>query len=277
MPHKASDVALAEARALIQDRTRWPGEVLIGAGAVWLREGAMAAMFERRLDTDEAVAGARSAILPLGLLDTIEINDQVSAHIAAKAEALRALGQNGAAMALQAESFAPDDDPAFAETLKQFHALVAARVVAERPQPPPWLGRAWTADEVEAEFARSDEDLDDLGAIGLDELLEKIDGALADTDNRTAWLRAHNYSPAPSGAYDQDPPGAGILWATVQAATALHRVHSSATQSLGRAELPDAWTAAEISRRLFRQFAVRKPVLASDMMTRRPVVKLLDR
>ena len=277
MPTKASDVALAEVRALIQDRTRWPGEVLIGAGANWLREGAMAAMSKRRLDTDEAVAGARSAILPIGLLDAIEINDQVNAYVSTKADELRMLGQNGAAMALAAENFAPDTDPSVAETLKQFHELVAARVSKERPQPPPWLGRAWTAAEIEAVFAMSDEALDELGAIGLDELLERIEDALADTDTRTAWLRAHAYSPAPVGAYDVDPPGAGILWATVQAATALHRVHSSATQALGRAELPDEWTDVEVSRRLFRQLAIRKPVLASDMMTRRPVVKLLDR
>ena len=277
MPHKASDVALAEARALIADRARWPGEVLIGAGATWLREGAMAEMTERRVETDEAVAGVRAAILPMGILDAIEASRQMSAYVTAAADALRALGQADAAQALTAENFAPADDPEFAAAFSQFLDMAKARVKVERPDAPPWLGRAWTVAEVVAGFAApTDEELDEMGAIALDGLLQNIEVAQMATETRISWLRGYDYTPAPTGAYDSDPPGAGILWAVIQASAALARVHSTATQALGRAALPSEWNEATVSRRLFRVLAVRRAALASDMMTRKPPVRLLD-
>ena len=277
MPYKASDIALAETRMLVSDRTRWPGEPLIGAGATWLHGNAMAEMFARRLDTDEAVAGARAAILPMGVLDALEVNRQVVAHVATAADALRELGQPAAAQALEAESFAPGDDPAFAEALKQFRDVTKARVQAERPAPPAWLGRTWTAIEVATAFGRDDEALDDMGAGRLDQFLDGIEAAQADTERRISWLREYDYNPAPAGAYDVDPLGTGILPMAMNASFALNNVHSAATQALGRAEIPREWTPQWITDRLLRMLATRAPALAADLMGRTPPVKIVDR
>ena len=277
MLHKASDVALAETRALILDRTRWPGEVLIGAGATWLREGAMASMFEQRGLDEERVAAVRMSITPVGMLDALEISRQVSAYVVAAADALRALDQPAAAQALEAESFAPDDDPSFAEALKQFRDVVAVRVTAERPATPAWLGQVWTAVDVAVAFGRDADALDEMGAGGLDQLLDRIEAAQADTERRIAWLRSFGYNAAPVGAYDADPLGSGILPEAMNAGFALGNVHSAATQALGRAEIPREWTPQWITDRLLRMLATRAPALAADLMGRTPPVKIVDR
>ena len=276
MPYKASEIALAEARALILDRLRWPSAPLIGDNAArWLRPGAVAEMFERMLETDEQIAGARQAVSPMGLLDGLETFDQASAFVRMKADDLRDMGQADAARTVEAENFGTED-PDFAAALEQFKDTLNARVKRERPDPPPWLGSTWTTATVEAEFKRSPDDLDLMGAPELDRFLDLIELAKTDTKRRIDWLYQFDYPAAVTGSFNPDPKGTGLLPAALEAGWALGSAHSAATDALGRAAIPRQWDSTWITRRLFERIALRNPQLASTMMLRKPPVLVVD-
>ena len=88
-----ADVALAEARSLIETRARWPAAPLIGAGARWLRPGTIAGMADELAETDSAMGRVREAIRPMGVLDAVGILEQYADFVAARAAELEALGQ----------------------------------------------------------------------------------------------------------------------------------------------------------------------------------------
>ena len=133
-----ADLALADARSLIENRTRWPAAPLIGAGERWLRPGVVATMAGALAETEEAMAAVRAATRPMGILDALGFLDSHADFIAGRVAELRALDQDDAAMALEAETAMPGD-VAWHKLLGQFAALAMARVKAERPPVPPWI------------------------------------------------------------------------------------------------------------------------------------------
>ena len=275
-----ADVALAEARYLIENRTAWPVAPLIGAGANWLRPGSLARMADELATDDAAMTAVREALRPVGVLDAVGILEQHAEFVAARASELEALGQSEAALALQAET-AMTDDATWQKLHGQFEGLVMARVKAERPSPPIWVdglgGAGWSAIDVASRWGATDEALDALGAAGLDARLEEIELAQRQVAARIAWLRRYDFPLAMPGQYDSTPPGAGLLLNASNAHAALAKVHGDATQALGRSAIPTSWDAPEISRRLADRYALRAPALMADMMLREPPIRVIAR
>ena len=269
-----ADVALAEARMLIENRAQWPAAPLIGAGATWLRPGTIARMADEMAESDDDMARVRIALRPTGALDAIGILEMFAAFVAVRAAELQALGQGEAAMALEAESAMPGD-AAWHKLRGQFDGLVMARVKAERPDVPVWVdgmgGEGWTALTVATQWGATDEALDELGAAGLDALLAEIELAQRQTAARIAWLRKYEYPLLMSG--DET----GLLMRASNAHATLSKVHGAAVVALGRTAIPDSWDAPEISRRLADRYALRAPALMADMMLRTPAVRVIAR
>ena len=268
-----ADMALAEARMLIEDRAAWPAAPLIGAGATWLRPGTIAGMAGELADSEEATAAFRAAVRPMGVLDALAILEQHDAFVAARVADLERLGQTDAAMTLQAEAAMPEDR-AWHKRRGQFEALAAARVEAERPDVPAWIdgmgGAGWTPIAVAERWGASDEALDELGPVRLDERLAEIELAQRQTAARIAWLRKYQY-PLPAGDAD-----GGLLSRASNAAATLAKVHGEATAALGRSEIPESWTAGEITRRMANRLAMRAPALFAEMMTRASPPRVID-
>ncbi|MCY4479928.1 MAG: hypothetical protein OXB97_08525 [Rhodospirillales bacterium] len=267
-----ADVALAEARMLIENRVRWPAAPLIGAGEQWLRPGTVADMAGRLAETDESMAAIREAIRPVGVLDALAILDQHAEFVADRAAELRRLQLNEAAVSLEAE-YAMAGDDSWRKVRAQFDELAMARVMAERPPVPAWVagdGDGWTSIAVATRWGADDETLDALGALLLVERLDEIELAQRQTQARIAWLRRYRY-PLPTGGDDSGP-----FAEANRAAHSLTRVHAEATAALGRSEIPREWEAATIPRRLADRLATKNPKLFGEMMTRAVPVIVVD-
>ena len=284
MTYKGSDVVIAIARELIQDRTRWTTAPLIGDGDKWLSNpdpvSAMNRMFEMRQAKDQQVDAIRAGVEPMGLLAAEEVAHQANAHIRGKVDELLTLGQPEAAEALQAENFGPDGpnaDPSFATAAAQFRDLLKERVKAERPAPPAWLGTAWTAVSVATAFARDDEALADMAAGALDEFLDRIEDAQRTTKARIDWMTLYRYPAAAPGSYDVDALGTGFLSEAREASFVLANAHSAAVRAFARVEIPAMRDATWITERMARMLATRDPKLNADIMGRTPAVAILDR
>ena len=276
MPTRA-ELALAEALGLVEDRARWPAAPLVGAGENWLKPNSVAMLAEQPADTDAVMTATRDALRPMGVLDVIGILDQYAEYIGVRAAELRALGQTDAAIGLEAESAlaGTDEDR---KIRAQFEALAKARVKAERPDVPPWIdgGETWTAARVTEQWGATDEVLDELGAVGLDQRLDAIELAQRQVDARLEWLREYGYPVAVPGQYDVDPPGAALVSTAANAGTELAHVHGEAKRALGRSKIPTEWDAAEITRRLSDMYGLRNPALMQEILFRSPAVRVID-
>ena len=279
-----ADIALALARALITDRARWPAAPLIGAGANWLRPGAIAEMADGNAVTDDVAGAVRATTAPFGLLDALETADQYSAHIEGMAEALRRDGAPEAANDLRAERFGPDADATIAGEWGQFRDYARKRIERERPAPPPWLaprtpdGEPWTPVSAAAAFALPDEQLDELAPGELEIRLERIEAAREGIAARLAWLRDYGYPAAPAGFYDEDPPGIGMIDNDQAVAGVLSQAWNAADKAWRRQPLEFSDDAAFLTERQFRRLAVDQPARAMFFMhERRPRIPILPR
>ena len=268
-----SSIVMLEVRALIGDRSRWPTAPLIGAGANWLTPGAIARMAGSLADNEATANAVRQAVRPVGVLDAVGVLAQHEAYIEVRVEELRALGQGDAAIALQAETMEFHDTES-RKAPGQFETLAMARVKAERPPVPPWIdgGTAWTASSVRDRWDMTDEELDELGPVRLDERLDAIELAQRQNEARRRWLQKYEY-PLPVTLEEADRLPVGIA---TSAGAALAWVHAQALAALGRTDLPSKWNAATITRRLFDQYALRNPEEAARLMLSPPKVRLLD-
>ncbi len=258
-----ADVALAEARTLIQDRAAWPGAPLIGAGAQWLRPGAIAGMAEDRALTDDAMGPLRETIRPVGILDAAEILAQHGAYVARAAAKLRSLGQGDAAMELEAETAEPDDAD-WHKVRGQFLGLARARIETEHPRIPAWIGEALQAPHIVQRFGEPDADaLDAMGLVGLSERLDELETGRAGAERRVQWVQRFKYGELDLAIERAARSKYGELW-------------TAAKQAFDRAPAPTAWPAPTVPRRIMDKINVVNPALARDMMMRVPAVKVED-
>lgn len=258
-----SDVVIAELDAVIFDRARWPGAPLVGAAENWLRPGVWATMASEAVDSEAQVQGIRTAVRPAGMLDSLDGRKAFAAHIAEQVHELRMMGQSEAAMALQAEHVL---DKAEAEAMAQFQAVVDARVIAERPAVPAWVGggRRWSSDVVLSEFGSPDEDaLKALGLVSLSERIDALTQARGEAEDALRWLGAYSY-PLPTAAD-------GVTERSIRSrgSMVLSGLLTAAKSATRFVALPvDEWVAPDIRRTAFDVLALRSPALAADMMSK---------
>ena len=135
--------------------------------------------------------------------------------------------------------------------------VLDARIRAERPVLPDWLGRGRTSGEVIAEYEMPTGDmLDDLGLMGLDQRLDALEAGARDAERRRAWVEKYQYGPA-------------ALMQEREAAATFSRLTTQAKSAFDRSALPESWAAPEIPRRIFDRLAIGAPMLAAELMTER--------
>ena len=258
-----ADVALAEARMLIENRTRWPAAPLIGAGAQWLRPGAIAGMAEDTALDDDAMGPLRATVRPMGVLDAAEILAQHGAYVARAADRLRSLGQGDAAMELEAENAEPDN-AGWHKVRGQFLAMARARIEVEHPKIPDWIGEALQGPGVVDRFGEPEADaLDAMPLSLLSERLDDLELGRIGADRRTQWVSRFKYPPVDIAIERTAWAKYGELWTAVK-------------QAFDRAPAPTAWAGPTIPRRIMDKLAVANPALAQELMQRVPAVQVID-
>ena len=192
-----SDVAIAEARMLIENRAAWPVAPLIGAGATWLRPGTIARMADEMAETDDAMGTVREAVPPDGRVGRAQgtLEQHRRLRLPLELRSSKRWGSHEAAMALQAETAMPDD-AAWQKLRGQFEGLALGPREGRAPGTcrygwTAWAARAgrpwrwrrrWGADRRGAGRA--------LGPAGLDARLAEIELAQsARSAARIVWLR----------------------------------------------------------------------------------------
>ena len=132
--------------------------------------------------------------------------------------------------------------------------IVVARIRAERPPPPPWLGKGMAAEEVGQVFGELDDDqLADLGLARLDKRLAELETGMAVAEQRADFLR-------------QFEPGGPAFMAEHATREAYRSLRDAAQRAFDSLPAPDAWNAPEIPRRIFDKLATGAPALAQSLM-----------
>ena len=258
-----ADVALAEARSLIENRAAWPDAPLVGAGDVWLRPGQIAAMAGEFADSEAAMVPVRQAVRPMGVLDALEVVFQHAGYIDAAAEKLRSLGQNDAATVLQAEAADPAN-ASWYEVRNQFLKTARARIRAERPKIPVWIGPPDQGAQVLATFGEPDEDeLDGMTLVELSDRLDRLELGRAMAEARVRWSQSFDYPPADTIIERSAFEAYGRLW-------------HAAKVAFDRQPAPEQWPGTQVPRRIMDRIAIGNPQLAAEMMTRVPAATVVD-
>ena len=135
--------------------------------------------------------------------------------------------------------------------------VMDARIRAERPPLPEWLGRGRTSGEVINEFEMpTPEALDDLGVVGINERLDMLEAGARDAGRRRKWVEQFGYGPA---ALMQEREASGVF----------SRLIVQAKAAFDRSPVPEGWAAPTIPRRIMDRIAVGRPMLAAELMTQR--------
>ena len=135
--------------------------------------------------------------------------------------------------------------------------VMDARIRAERPALPEWLGRARTSGEIVAEFELLVPDaLDALGLMALNERLDMLEAGMVAAEARRKWVEQYQYGPAQTM---QEREASGQYSRLISATKAAYH----------RSPLPEGWAAPTIPRRIMDRLAIGRPMLAAELMTER--------
>ncbi len=147
----------------------------------------------------------------------------------------------------------------------EMHAVLRARITAERPPVPEWIGPPrQSGDIIVAHGEPSDEDLDEMGLTRLAERMQGMEQGRRMAEARAIWVREHQYS-----ATDQAiESGASATYAKVYGAT---------RDAFDRAPPPTEWNVSQVWRPIMDKIATDNPQLAHTMMTGENPVQVVDR
>ena len=209
----------------------------------------------------EILAGpaTSAALVPLfRLIAAVEMARATADEVQRGGERLRALGLSNAAVGAErgqhggeAEAILGSAPPAV------IVQVLNARIRAERPPLPDWLGRGRTSGEVIAEYEMpTPEALDDLGLMGINQRLDMLEAGMVAAEARRKWVELYRYGPA---ALMQEREASGIF----------SRLIAQAKAAFHRSPVPEGWAAPTIPRRIMDRIAVGRPMLAKELMTER--------
>ena len=209
-----------------------------------------------------AAPATSAALLPLfRLIAAVEMARAEADEVQRGGEKLRQLGLANAAVGAErgqqggeAEAILGVQPPAV------IVQVMDARIRAERPVLPDWLGRARTSGEIVGEFEMpTPEALDDMGLMALNERLDMLEAGMVAAEARRKWVERFSYGPA---AQMQEREAAGQY----------SRLISATKAAFDRSPVPEAWGAPEIPRRVMDRLALGRPMLAAELMQRVPAV-----
>ena len=209
----------------------------------------------------EILAGpaTSAALVPLPMLiAAVEMAKASADEVQRGGERLRELGLANAAVGAErgqqggeAEEVLGSAPPAV------IVQVMDARIAAERPPLPDWLGRGRTSGEVVGEYEMpTPEALDDLGLVALNQRLDMLEAGARDAERRRAWVEKYQYGPA-------------ALMQEREAAATFSRLIVQAKAAFDRSPLPEGWAAPTIPRRIMARLALGRPMLANELMLER--------
>ena len=210
----------------------------------------------------EILAGpaTTAALVPLPMLiAAVKMARATSDEVQRGGERLRALGLSNVAVgAARGQVGGEAEEILGAQPPETIVAVMDARIAAERPPVPEWLGRGRTSGEVVGEFEMPTPDmLDDMGLVALNQRLDQLEAGARDAERRRRWVEQYQYGPA-------------ALMQEREAAAMFSRLIVQARAAFARSPLPAQWGAPEIPRRVMDRLALGAPMLAAELMQRTP-------
>ena len=240
----------------------WAGRAFMpGPGRTRLGGAAPDEIVETVHALREILAGsaAQAALVPLpALLAAVELARAEANEAQRGAERLRDLGLANAAVGGERGQAGGEAEEVLGRSAPEVIVKVLdARIRAERPVLPEWLGRGRTSGEVINEFEMPTGDmLDDLGVVALNARLDALEAGARDAERRRRWVEKYQYGPSQT-------------MQEREAAAAFSRLIAQATAAFHRSPVPEGWGAPTIPRRIMDRIALGRPMLAAELMTQR--------